>query len=164
MVRWGFVPVLAAGALVATGVVGAAVGARIGASALFVSLFVWLMQRLGLLTLAPSAFDDARRPEVPVAVPRPAGLQRVERFARSNLSAAEVHFEVRPVMRDVAAHRLRSRHGVELDRHPDRARELLGDSLFELVRGDRPVPADRQVRDARSAETVAGYVDALEAL
>ncbi len=158
------VPVLAAGALVAAGAVSAAVGARVGASALFVSLFAWLLQRLGLFAMAPSAFDEAQRPAAPVVAGRPVDLQRVERFVRANLSAAEVHFDVRPVLRDVATHRLRTRRGLELERHPDRARDLLGDSLFELVRADRPAPSDRQVRDPHSAEKVTAYVDALEAL
>jgi hypothetical protein len=61
----------------------------------------------------------------------------------SLLSALHLHVRLRPLLREIAAHRLLKHYGVDLDREPARARELIGASAWELVRPDRPVPADR---------------------
>ena len=53
-----------------------------------------------------------------------------------------MHRRLRPLLRELAAARLR-RRGVQLDHDGDRARELLGDELWEIVRPGRPMPADR---------------------
>jgi hypothetical protein len=81
-----------------------------------------------------------RRPrEQPV---RPADLVRLERLVVTGRSSAgDVHQRLRPVLQEVAAARLRP-HGVRLNRNPEQARALLGDELWELVRTDRPRPAD----------------------
>jgi hypothetical protein len=47
------------------------------------------------------------------------------------------------VLREIAALRLRRRYGVELDREPGRARELVPSAAWEVVRPDRPPPQDR---------------------
>ena len=47
---------------------------------------------------------------------------------------------LRPIVREIAAARL-ARHGVSLDRQPERARALLGAQTWELVRPDREAPA-----------------------
>jgi hypothetical protein len=75
---------------------------------------------------------------------RPRGLVELEHvIAFAGQRAGDVHFRLRPILREVAAERLASRHAVDLDNAPERARVLLGDPLFELVRPDRPEPADR---------------------
>jgi hypothetical protein len=80
-----------------------------------------------------------RRPDQPV---RPADLVRLERLVVTGRSTAgDVHQRLRPVLREVAAARLRP-HGVWLDRAPEEARRLLGDELWELVRADRPRPPE----------------------
>jgi len=61
----------------------------------------------------------------------------------STLSAFHLHIRVRPLLREIAAHRLRARYGVDLDAEPGRARELVGASAWELVRPERPPPEDR---------------------
>jgi hypothetical protein len=61
----------------------------------------------------------------------------------SLLSAVHLHVRLRPLLREIAAHRLLKHYGVQLDREPARARELIGVSAWELVRPDRPGPADR---------------------
>jgi hypothetical protein len=61
----------------------------------------------------------------------------------SLLSAVHLHVRLRPLLREIAAHRLLKHYGVDLDREPARARELIGASAWELVRPDRPGPADR---------------------
>jgi hypothetical protein len=61
----------------------------------------------------------------------------------SRVSAFHLHVRLRPLLREVAAHRLWSHYGVDLDDEPARARELVGPAAWELVRPDRAVPADR---------------------
>ncbi len=58
--------------------------------------------------------------------------------------ARDLHFRLRPRVRLIAAGLLESRHGIALDEEPARARALLGEETWELVRGDRPVPADER--------------------
>jgi hypothetical protein len=81
----------------------------------------------------------------------------------STYSAFHLHARLRPMLRDVAAHRLRSRYGVELDAEPVRARELVGAAAWELVRPDRPPPADRLSTGPTPAE-LRTVVDELEAI
>src|SRR2546423_4904413 len=59
------------------------------------------------------------------------------------LSAVHLHVRLRPVLREIAAHRLLKQYGVDLDGEPARARELIGTSAWSHVRPDRPPPADR---------------------
>ncbi len=61
----------------------------------------------------------------------------------STMSAFHLHVRLRPMLREIAAHRVRRRYGVELDLEPARARELVGTEAWEIVRPDRPPPADR---------------------
>jgi hypothetical protein len=63
--------------------------------------------------------------------------------ALSRAMAFHFHVRLRPVLREIAAHRLRSRYGVELDSEPARARELLPARTWEVVDPDRPMPEDR---------------------
>jgi hypothetical protein len=81
----------------------------------------------------------------------------------ATFSAFHLHTRVRPVLRDIAAHRLRARYGVELDREAARARELIGEQAWELVRPDRPPSADRLGRGPNLAQ-LARVVDELEAI
>jgi hypothetical protein len=62
----------------------------------------------------------------------------------SVLSAFHLHRRLRPVLREVAAHRLLTKYGVDLDAEPARARELVGPSAWEIVRPDRDIPEDRR--------------------
>jgi hypothetical protein len=91
---------------------------------------------------------------------RPPELVRVEReIMLGTASAAHLHRRLAPLLRECASLRLAARHGVLLERDPDAARELLGDDAWELLRPDRPAPADpvapgaslRRVRDAVEA-------------
>lgn len=81
----------------------------------------------------------------------------------STYNAFHLHARVRPVLRDIAAHRLRTRYGVELDAEAGRARELIGVHAWELVRPDRPAPRDRLARGPTVAELHL-IVDELEAI
>jgi hypothetical protein len=61
----------------------------------------------------------------------------------SRIEAVHFHVRARPLLREIAAHRLRTKYGVELDREPERARELLAADVWEVVRPERPFPVDR---------------------
>jgi hypothetical protein len=89
-----------------------------------------------------SEFDrtlsDMRRPREdsgPLALARELDL--------SIMSAFHLHVRLRPMLREIAAHRIRRRYGVELDLEPARARELVGTEAWEIVRPNRPPPRDR---------------------
>ena len=90
-----------------------------------------------------SRFDDAlRRPAR--RDERPAELTRLE--ADVELAAArafDVHARLRPLLREIAEHRLMSRRGIDLHGDPARARAVLGELAWDLVREDRPPPEDR---------------------
>jgi hypothetical protein len=61
----------------------------------------------------------------------------------ATLTAFHLHVRVRPLLREIAAHRLRARYGVDLDAEPARARELVGARAWDVVRPDRSPPDDR---------------------
>lgn len=89
-----------------------------------------------------SAFDAAFAP-VLISPARPASLARIEREVTLSAGTAfDVHFRLRPLLREIATGLL-VRHGVDLDRSPERARTLLGPEVWEIVRPDRPPPENR---------------------
>jgi hypothetical protein len=131
---------------------------------------------LGALLLATAvratraASPDVHQPslaselEDPLDVPpqRPRELERLEREVYLSLgSSFYLHHRLRPVLREIAAHRLLRRHGIELDRRPDAARQLLGEEAWEWLRPERPEPRDRWAPGPPLAE-LRGVVDALE--
>ena len=90
----------------------------------------------------PSAFDAAFA-SAPRTRARPASLERAEReVALARGTAFDVHYRLRPSLRAVAAGLLH-RRGVDLERSPARAAELVGPDVWELIRPDRPAPSDR---------------------
>ena len=90
-------------------------------------------------------------------------LEQVQRSVERSLAhAGDVHQQLRPVLREIAAHRL-ARRGVALEAQPDAAAELLGPEAWELVRPDRPRPENPFARGLR-AERLAAILDRLEAL
>ena len=75
---------------------------------------------------------------------RPPELVRTERDLTLGMSSSgHAQRRLLPLLRDAADARLAARHGVELDRRPETARALLGEDAWELLRPDRPEPADR---------------------
>jgi hypothetical protein len=60
-----------------------------------------------------------------------------------SLREFDLHYRLRPVLRDIAAARLEQR-GAILDSDSPRARELLGDELWSLTEPDREPPSNRQ--------------------
>jgi hypothetical protein len=142
------------------------IGARIGDA--------WLLAVAGVLLLAlfrttrllsptaPSQLDDALARMQPQGHPPPE-LSLERDVALSSANAFHFHVRLRPVLRGIAAHRLRSRYGVELDHEPARARELVPSRAWEVLDPDRPPPRDRMAAgpDVRS---IAVVVDDLERL
>lgn len=75
---------------------------------------------------------------------RPRELEKLERaVALAAVSSFDVHFRLRPVMREIAAHRLAEQRGADLDSGSPEVREALGEELWDLVRPDREPPGDR---------------------
>jgi hypothetical protein len=111
----------------------------------------------------PSSFEAAI---ARARAPRSGGDDALEldrEIELSRLDGFHFHARMRPVLRDVAAYRLRVRYGVELDREPERARELLPAAVWEVVRPDRPPPAQRLARGPTLADQRA-LLDGLEKL
>src|SRR5919197_4939110 len=158
----------------------AVVSAAAGAVAVFTHglralvLDAWLLAIGGVVLLAlfrvarllapktASPFDGAVERMRPQEAPLPdLALERDVALSRAN----DLHFHVRlrPVLREIAAHRLRSRYGVELEREPGRARELVPARAWEVVDPDRPPPEDR-LRAGPRVESLSAVVDELERL
>lgn len=143
-IKWGLVVTAAA-------VIAALVSS--GAHEIVIDVYLLCIGAVVLLALvrttraqAPaqraSPFDVAlaamRRP--PADAAEPALVREVE---LSTYNAFHFYARLRPLLRDIAAHRLRSRYGVELDAEPARARELVPTGAWEVVRPDLQPPADR---------------------
>jgi hypothetical protein len=98
--------------------------------------------RLKAPALAPSRFERVLREmqQGPTDTGEPALVRDVDLAV---LGAFHLHVRLRPVLREIAAHRLRLHYGVDLDAEPGQARELVGSEAWDLVRPDRPPPADR---------------------
>jgi hypothetical protein len=89
---------------------------------------------------------------------RPNELVRVERdLVLSVSNAGELHARLLPQLREVATARLAARHDLA------RARELLGEDAWELLREDRPAPDDRAA-PGLPLRDIAALVDRVEAL
>lgn len=83
-----------------------------------------------------------RRRELPPA--RPPELAKLERAVTLGASSSfDLHVRVRPVLRQIAAHRLAARRGAELDSGAPEVRAALGEELWELLRPGREPPDDR---------------------
>ncbi|MHB8618409.1 MAG: hypothetical protein ACYDAG_02380 [Chloroflexota bacterium] len=82
-----------------------------------------------------------------VRVERPAEIERLETLAMLAAgSAADLHYRLRPLLRDIASQRLAVHRAIDMDRQPEQARLALGPATWELLRPDRPDPADRHAR------------------
>ncbi len=126
-------------------------------------IFLGGLALIGLVVLtgrrgekAESPFDAARRPRR-----RPAPvLPELDRLGREvslgTQSAFDFHVRLRPVLVEIAEARLAA-HGGRLED----AEGLLDPEAWDLVRPDRPPPADRHGPGADEA-TLRRFVDAIE--
>lgn len=94
---------------------------------------------------------------------RPPSLAEVERALEfSTWSAGEVDRRLRPLLREVARHRLRTRHGLDLDADQAAVQSRLGPQLYALT---RPAPAHSPLREpGLPVATLRAAVEALEEL
>ena len=148
-VLWSFCGAVLAGGLVA-GFVAVILPVRPG---LVLDLYLLFLGAVTLLALvrttrvahpgsAQSPFENALRPRKPRSR-RPPELVRLEhRLALAATTAFDVHYRLRPVVREIVTERLWSKHAVDLDSEPQRAESLLAREIWELVRPDRPPPPD----------------------
>jgi hypothetical protein len=132
----------------------------IGAIAALVALAI---ARLAQGPAQPSQFERAlRRPRHRDT--RPEALRRYERHVPLACeSAFDLHFRLRPELVEIASGQLWTRHGIDLESRPERAREVLPPEVWELVRPDRPPPADRRAPGISRVD-LASVVAALEAI
>jgi hypothetical protein len=131
-------------------------------------LGIALVTTVGLLRAdepepAPSAFDAAlrRREREAVRLPELARLEREVTLAAA--SAFDLHYRLRPILREVAGGLLFARRGIDLDQQPDRARAVLGDEAWRLVEPGRPPPGDRHGPGV-PPEELARVIERLEAI
>jgi hypothetical protein len=137
-------------AAVASVALVASLGLRAHDRGLAAAAYIVLMAALALVALVreldqrqPSAarlLHARRRPREPEP-PRPAQLDWLERqLAVAGDSALELRIGLRPLVAQIASASLARRHGVVLERRPERARELLGPTLWALLGDDQPAP------------------------
>lgn len=127
-------------------------------------LFTLIQHRRGPAWSPPaSRFEATLRSKKPP--PRePEELLRMEReLVLGGADADHAHRRLLPLLRSAAAARISSKHGFELARRPEAARALLGDDVWELLRPDRPQPADRHAPGLPRAE-VAAVIERIESL
>jgi hypothetical protein len=108
-----------------------------------------LLLALGALRRAYPPESPLHDPSARAPTPRtvPGMLARLEQeVALGAAGSFDVHYRLRPRIRTLASELLAARRGVSLDGSPDRARRLLGEEAWDLVRADRPPPADRLAR------------------
>jgi hypothetical protein len=92
----------------------------------------------------------------------PETLDRLEQEVVLGVAGAfDLHHTLRPRLRTIASELLSARRGVSLDREPRRARAVLGEETWDVVRSDRPPPQDRLARGLQP-DVVARIVDSLE--
>jgi hypothetical protein len=137
------------GVVVALLFAGSAHGLTLLAYVLFLgalAVTVLVAQLAALLPVAPP-FEQllARAPRSEAPVEQLETMQKIVTAAGWN--QAELHYRLRPVVREVLAARLSRRHGIDPDREPERARAVVGDGrVWELARPDRDPPEDRYQR------------------
>jgi hypothetical protein len=103
-------------------------------------VLLWLLGRTGAWSSAQSEFDRARLVEPHKQEPLPE-LARFEREVTMGVGTAfDLHYRLRPRVREIAASRLADRRGIDLERRPDAARKALDEPVWELVRPDRAAP------------------------
>ena len=136
------------------------------------SIWVVLVTAIALRELVLSfPRDSSRRPRFEAALRRRetappvpsvfAGMERELELATA--FADHAHRRLLPRLRAAAAARLALRHGIELERRPDVAQRLLGETTWDLLRPDRPEPTDR-FGPGLPREEIAAVIECIEAL
>jgi hypothetical protein len=156
---------------IALAVVAAVFPGRLELALQIYALVVAGLASLGVLHALRRAYPPPRRSLVDEALERPKHederlpqLARLEREVTLGVASSyDLHFRLRPTLRETAAGLLAVRRGIDLDREPERARRALGDQTWELVRPDVLPPADRLARGLDPAR-IRRTIEALEQL
>jgi len=83
-------------------------------------------------------------------------------LAAASWSRGELHYRLAPMIREIAAARLSRRHGVDLDRQPERARALIGDGRVWELAGPRRGPPENRRAGGWSRRELEELLDELE--
>jgi hypothetical protein len=147
------------------GPVSATAALRLGCGLGVGLLFLVVLPSIWPERPARSDLEEALRPRRQAGRDQPRSLRQVEiavRLSVSKTGAHELHYRLRPLLRELSISRLR-RHQVDLDAGPGAARSLLGEDLWQIVRADRPAPEDPNDRGIASA-SLGPIVERLESL
>lgn len=143
----------------------ATVALRLGCGLGVGLIFLVVLPSIWPERLRRSELEEALRPRRRTGLDQPRSLRQVEvavRLSVSKTGAHEVHYRLRPVLRELSISRLR-RHQVDLDTAPGAARVALGEELWQIVRPDRPAPDNPNGRGVPLA-TLGSMVERLESL
>jgi hypothetical protein len=161
--------------VLAAGLLGAAATVFPGRRQIALDAFVLFLGALGLVggvratrsatpDVHASTLDDELADPLDALPERPAELARLEREVYLSCgSSFYLHHRLRPLLREVAGHRLLMRHGVDLDKRPESAERILGATAWSWLRPDRAEPRDRWAPGPPLAELTA-VVDAIETI
>jgi hypothetical protein len=139
---------ISVGVVLLTAVLLALVVAVPSKRALFVGIYELVLAAIAVSalissfrTLEPRAWLRSPFERDPAKPEEPPPIAELDRFDRLVVLGTgnefDLHYRLRPLLRQLAADRLYARHGIDLDRDPERAQPLLGDELAALVSPDR---------------------------
>jgi hypothetical protein len=137
-------------ATLALGFVAVLLPGRLVLAARIYALVVCGIALLAALRALRSAYPSPQRRRARRGAARrraPASLARLEDETALGIAGAfDLHHRLRPRLRAIAAGVLETRAHASLDGDPGRAREVLGEETWSLLRADRPPPEDRLAR------------------
>jgi hypothetical protein len=132
-----------------------------GVMALLAVLLAEMMRIAYRLAGPPDSAWERVRHVPSTKVERPADLERIERrLGWGQYSTGDFNYRVRPMLRRLAAHRLRESHRIDLDGHAEAARAVVTAELWDHVIAKQTSDGDRVLRTA----DVARMVDEIEGL
>ena len=131
-------------------------------------VFAGALVVLAAARISRLAFPSPRGTVPAVLAPRPPRYVHPESLsvmeddvALAQAGGFDVHYRLRPQLRDIAAAGLAMQSGIDLDREPERAREKLSPETWELVQPNRPRPEGAGTTGIDTASLTA-VIDELE--
>jgi hypothetical protein len=131
-------------------------------------VFAGALVALAAARVARQAFPSPRGTVPTVLAPRPARYVHPESLsvtaddvALARADEFDLHFRLRPRLRDIVSAGLAMQAGIDIDREPERARAMLSRETWELVRPGRPRPESVGAAGIGSAslDTVVGELE-----
>lgn len=136
---------------------------RVALVALFGLALVELSAQSKSLRSPKESYFDRPRTRRPPQPERPRDLVKLERtLGWRAYDRQEFVHRVRPLLRRLVGVRLQERHGIDLGRHPDRARAVLAPELAEIVVS--PTGEETDLPDGVDAELVDRLLAQIEAI